>query len=77
MTKKNSNEIKPAWIVCGMDCFPICGPDDQPKEFKSAAAAIKEAKNHVLNHKDDEAWIFRLSHVVERPKGEPVVDEVK
>jgi hypothetical protein len=70
--------IKRAWIVCGFDGHPLIDEKtDAPAEFKSEAAAIKRAKDWVKTSGDDEAWIFRLSHVVSRPDVEPTVEAVK
>lgn len=76
MAKKDTKAILATWIVCGMDGNPLYD-DDKPKEFKSAASALKLAKEHVQFSEDDEAWVFKLSHVVSRPKIEPEVEEVK
>lgn len=72
------SEYDRTWVVCGMDGYPICDDKtDRPKEFKTEKAAVACAKEHVRTSQDDEAWIYRLSHVVRRPTGEPLVDVVK
>ncbi len=78
MRKRNGMAIKPAWIVCGMDGYVLCGTDaSEPQEFSTEARAIKRAREWVANSEDQEAWIFRLSHVVSRPEAEATVEKVK
>lgn len=69
---------KKVWIVCAMSGDVLY--DDktqQPAEFKTEAAAIKRAKEHVQEDADEEAWVFALSHIVSRPDVEPDVEAVK
>lgn len=69
---------KPTWIVCGMDGFPLTNPrTDRAYEFTKHGPAIKLAKEHVRTSQDDEAWVYRLSHIVSRPTGELDVEVVK
>jgi hypothetical protein len=73
---KNS-KIKVVWIVCDMDGTPLLNEDTGiVREFSSHGAALKVAKEHVNTSQDDEAWVFKLSHVVSRPTGEPIIDVV-
>lgn len=69
--------IKASWIVCSMDGNQICKDCGDPEEFSSEKTAIKRAKLWVQTSGDEEAWVFRLSHVVIRPDVEPTVEIVK
>lgn len=48
-------------------------------EYKAEAAAIKAAKDHLLDHgsPEDEVWIYRLSHVVTHVEFPPAIIEVQ
>lgn len=71
-------ETKVSWIVCSMDGNVLFDPDkDEAQEFSTEKAAIKRAKEWVGTSEDDEAWVYRLSHVVSRPDVEPTVKAVK
>lgn len=71
------SEIKKSWIVCAMDGFPVTDDAGKVREFNSEKAAVKVAKEHVNGTEESEAWIFQLSHVVERPDVEPTVTKLK
>lgn len=77
MAKKDNGKIKATWIVCDMEGQPITDNDTgEVREFTSHGAALKLAKQHVQSSQDDEAWVFKLSHVVSRPTAEPIIDVV-
>lgn len=68
---------KPDWIVCGQDQNPLCDKNGRPETFKSEKAAIKKAGGWVSESEDVEAWVYRLSHIVERPTGVAIVTKIK
>lgn len=72
-----TEKIKATWVVCGMDGYILCGATNDPEEFRTEAAALKRAKQHISTHEDDEAWVYRLSHLVSRPATEPNVEIIK
>ena len=57
-------KIKPVWIVCAMTGQVLCDDNNVPQEFKSERAAIKQAGKWTQKSADDEAWVFRLTHIV-------------
>jgi CheY-like chemotaxis protein len=76
--RARNNMAKATWIVCGMDGYILCDTNrSKPQEFSTEARAIKRAREWVANSEDQEAWIFRLSHIVSRPDTEATVEKVK
>jgi hypothetical protein len=72
-----ASKIKPVWIVCDMEGNVLTDDTGEHREFKTEKAAIKRAKQWIGESADDEAWVYRLSHVVSRPAIDPDVDVVK
>lgn len=66
-----------AWVVCSMDGMVLCNEKTgDPQEFKTERSALKLAREWVKNSSDEQAWVFRLSHVVSR-SDEVKVEEVE
>ena len=65
------------YILWSNSGYPICQEQtDQPKEFRSEAAALKAAKGRVKDSGDEEIWVYYLTHVVSRPDAEPDVEKM-
>ena len=67
--RKAEMTIKRTWIVTSMDTNPLADDNGKVTEFKSEKAALAKAEMWVNESEDNEAWVFMLSHVVERPTG--------
>ena len=66
--------MKPTFLVTDMN-FNAIAADGMARESRSEAAAVKQAKSPLVTSCGDEAWIWKLSHVVS--VGEPDVQKVK
>jgi len=70
--------IKPTYLVTDMD-FQVDYDKQtgEPREVKTEAKAIQNAKDLLKSNAQSEVWVWRLSHVVSRPDAEPDVEKVK
>lgn len=69
--------IKPAWIITDMNLKPF-EKDGVVVEYKSERAAREGVVEALaLKPSDEEAWIWKLSHVASRPVMKPDIEAVK
>lgn len=66
--------MKPTFLVTDMN-FNAIAADGMARESKSESAAVKQAKSLLVTSNGEEAWIWKLSHVVS--VGEPEVQKIK
>jgi hypothetical protein len=68
--------IKPVWIVTNQKNEPLT-KEGVIREFKSERSALAAVADALTQNPDDEeAWVWKLSHVGTRPTMKPVIDEV-
>jgi hypothetical protein len=72
-----AEKIKATWIVCNMEGWPLTNALGHAVEHKTERKAITAAKLWAKTSEDSEAWVYKLSHVVERPDADPTVTPVK